>query len=133
MAVWEYITAETIDSFDKSAPSSTNPAVARCTKAWIKTFRAEMQEDDNETMATKRASEAFRAAMPPLSSRENCRDFIACVAHGTLLGAIPEKYGSKLLYAAQVALSSCGKEDSPKAAAARGTSSNSIQNPKEKP
>ena len=121
---------DTVDSFARSTLASTNPAVDRCTKAWIKTFRAEMARSNFAMTAGERASEAFRAAMPALSSRENCRDFIACVAHGTLIGAIPEQYGSKLLYAAQVALTSCRKEDSPKAAAARGTSPNSKENQK---
>ncbi len=130
--MWHFVSMETIDSFDKPTPASTNPAVARCTKAWIKTFRAQMAKCDFDLTAGERASEAFRAAMPPLSSRENCRDFIACVAHGTLLGAIPEQYGSKLLYAAQIALTSLGKVDSPKAAAARDRSPNSNRNPQEK-
>ncbi len=130
MAVWENVSMETVDTFDKANLTSTNPAVARCTKAWSKAYRAVMAESDHETTATYSASEAFRAAMPPLSSRENCRDFIACVAQGTLLGAIPERYSTKLLYAAQVAVTSLPKGDSPKAAAACGTSPNPNENQK---
>lgn len=48
--------------------------------------------------------------MPPLSTRDSCRDFIACIAQGMLLGAIPEKEGGKLLYAAQVALAAANVE-----------------------
>jgi hypothetical protein len=48
--------------------------------------------------------------MPPLSTRASCRDFIACVAQGILLGAISEKDGGKLLYAAQVALAAANVE-----------------------
>ena len=102
------ITMASVDALDKF-PSS-NPSVARCCKAWKKAFRAEMEESDVEYRAEKSAGEAFRATMPPLSSRENCRDFIACVAQGMLLGAIEEKHGGKLLYAAQVALSSMPAE-----------------------
>ena len=48
--------------------------------------------------------------MPPLSTRDGCLDFIACVAQGILLGAICEKDSSKLLYAAQVALTASNNE-----------------------
>jgi hypothetical protein len=41
--------------------------------------------------------------MPPLSGPENIRDFIACVAHAMLIGAILGPDGARLLYAAQVA------------------------------
>ena len=41
--------------------------------------------------------------MPPLLGAENIRDFIACVAHGMLIGTIENKDATKLLYAAQVA------------------------------
>jgi hypothetical protein len=43
--------------------------------------------------------------MPPLLGAENIRDFIACVAHGMLIGVIENKDATKLLYAAQVAFS----------------------------
>jgi hypothetical protein len=54
--------------------------------------------------AASKAAEAYRAALPPLTTGDNCRDFIACVAHGILLGAIDDKNAGKLLYAAQVAI-----------------------------
>ena len=41
--------------------------------------------------------------MPDLSGYQDIRDFIACVAHGMLIGAIDAIEGPKLLYAAQVA------------------------------
>jgi hypothetical protein len=41
--------------------------------------------------------------MPSLSGPDNIRDFIACVAHGMLIGAIRDTDGARLLYAAQVA------------------------------
>jgi hypothetical protein len=58
-----------------------------------------------------KAGEAYRALLPPLTTRENCRDFIACVAQGILLGAIADKNSGKLLYAAQVALAVCCAEE----------------------
>ena len=109
----------TLDALLNSNPALENPAVARCCKAWKRVFRAEWEE--NEYCAPQKAAEAYRAALPPLTSRENCRDFIACVAQGMLLGAIAEKDGGKLLYAAQTALSAAGNpEKLPKASSARG-------------
>jgi hypothetical protein len=70
-----------------------------------------MDEDEDEYDAAEKAGEAYRAALPPLTSRDNCRDFIACVAHGILLGAIPESSAGKLLYAAQVALGAVSAEE----------------------
>ena len=42
--------------------------------------------------------------MPDLAGFENIRDFIACTAHGMIIGAIDSIEGAKLLYAAQVAV-----------------------------
>jgi len=99
----------TLQALDKSNPALQNPAVARCCKAWKRVYRAE--HDEGDYYAPTKAAEAYRAALPPLTSRENCRDFIACVAQGMLLGAIEEKDGGKLLYAAQIALSAAGNPE----------------------
>jgi hypothetical protein len=104
MNLSEHATSVTADAVDKSNPSFANPSVAHCCKGWKKAFRAAVDADKSELAASFQAGEAYRAAMPPLSTRDSCRDFIACVAQGILLGAIPEKDGGKLLYAAQVAL-----------------------------
>jgi hypothetical protein len=42
--------------------------------------------------------------MPPLSGYQSICDFIACVAHGMVIGAIGDTNGARLLHAAQVAL-----------------------------
>ena len=99
-----YATQTMMNEVGESNPAFSNPAVARCCKAWKKVYRAAMAEKNYEAGAAKKAGEAYRAAMPPLASREDCRDFIACVAQGILIGAIADKNGGKLLYAAQVAL-----------------------------
>jgi hypothetical protein len=104
MIMTDYPTSVTADAIDKSTPSFANPAVAHCCKAWKKAFRAAMNDDLPDYKAAPIACEAYRAAMPPLSTRDGCLDFIACVAHGILLSAISEKDSGKLLYAAQVAL-----------------------------
>ncbi len=104
MKLSEYPTSVTADAVDKSNPACANPAVARCCKAWKKVYLAVMEDEDNHFHAARSAGEAYRVAMPSLTPRENCRDFIARVAQGILIGAIADKNGGKLLYAAQVAL-----------------------------
>ena len=105
-----YSTGVTADAVDKSNPSFANLAVAHCCKVWKKTFRESFAATESEVRATSNAAEAYRAAMPPLSTRDSCRDFIACVAQGMLIGAISERDGGKLLYAAQVALAAANVE-----------------------
>ncbi|MGO9797396.1 MAG: hypothetical protein ACLPLZ_14970 [Terracidiphilus sp.] len=112
MSLSVYATKVTADAVDKSSPSFANPAVAHSCKTWKKTFRDALGAGESEVRAAIEAAEAYRAAMPALSSRESCRDFIACVAQGILLGAISEKDGGKLLYAAQVALAAVNSERS---------------------
>jgi len=98
-------------------PAFANPAVAHCCKAWKRAFRAAMKCDKSSLTAAGNAGEAYRAAMPPLTTRESCSDFIACVTHGLLIGAICEKDSGKLLYAAQVARTASNScENPPKSA-----------------
>jgi len=94
-----------------STPALANHAIARCARAFHDAYREEFAKQGSTSEATNKAGEAYRAILPPLTSRDNCRDFIACVAHGMLLGAISEKNAGKLLYAAQVALSVCCAEE----------------------
>jgi hypothetical protein len=100
-----------LEAVPEPSPALANPAIARCAKAWEDTYSTEMEETDSEYGAIQKAGEAYRATLPPLTSRDNCRDFIACVAHGILLGAIPATDAGKLLYAAQVALGAVGAEE----------------------
>lgn len=85
-------------------PAAENLAVARCCEAWTLTFQ-ETARREGEAVATVEAEQAYRKAMPPLSGAGNIRDFIACTAHGMLIGAIGGPDGARLLYAAQVAYS----------------------------
>jgi hypothetical protein len=98
-----YSTENMLREVDKENPALANAAVAHCCKAWKRAYRASFAQDQVERFASDHAGEAYRAAMPPLTSRENSSDFVACVAHGILIGAIAANYGSKLLYAAQIA------------------------------
>ena len=65
--------------------------------------RTVFAKERNVINASRAASEAFRLATPPLVGAENIRDFIACVAHGILIGVIGGNDGARLLYAGQVA------------------------------
>ncbi len=103
-------TSVTFDEVAKPTPSFANAAVAHCCKAWKKAFRAAINDDLPDYKAAVKAGETYRATMPPLSTSDGCLDFIACVAQGILLGAISESESSKLLYAAQVALTASRNE-----------------------
>jgi hypothetical protein len=86
-------------------PALKNDAVAVCAGAWQKIHTATLKKTENLYTAERCANIVYRLAMPPLSGYQNICDFIACVGYGMLLGAIKPENGTKLLYAAQVALS----------------------------
>jgi len=92
------------------SPCLENPAVALCNEVWLKIHTATLKQTRNVYTAKNCAGKAFRLAMPPLSGYQNICDFIACAAYGMLLGAIKDENGTKLLYAAQVALATVPKE-----------------------
>jgi hypothetical protein len=95
--------------------NSQNPAVSRCCKAWNRAFNASFAREKNIYSARDEAGAAYRDAMPNLSGEQNIRDFIACAAHGILIGAIEEKMSTKLLYAAQVASGALARAEKPPA------------------
>jgi hypothetical protein len=90
-----------------------NPAVALCSAAWKRVYHSAMEKGRGNYCACLDAGLAYRKAMPLLTGSENVSSFIACVAHGILIGAIEGKDGSKLLYAAQVALATVRNQPSP--------------------
>ena len=92
-------------------PTSAKTALRRCCAAWQRAFDAYMvpikrNDQPNEVLAAIEAGEAYRNAMPLLTGYEGIRDFIACTAHGILIGAIPTEISGRLIYAAQIALNS---------------------------
>jgi hypothetical protein len=90
--------------------ASANPAVARCLSAWATAIKeAKMMKKDKYDTADD-AKNAYRDAMPSLSGYENIRDFIACVVNAMLIGAIADNQGTKLLYGAQVALTTVRRQ-----------------------
>ena len=112
-------TQTTTSQSETSAPSPAfaNSAVARCMDAWTRAYNKEKAKGSIDYAASRKAEKAYHDLMPPLAGYENIRDFIACVANAMLIGAISDDQGTKLLYAAQVALSTLRRQPSaPKAA-----------------
>jgi hypothetical protein len=101
-----------VESEDESAAEvpnrlSENESVAECLRAWRITMeneRAELDEDENEYDAEKKANKAFLAALPPLSGHQNVCDFIACVTQAYICDIIRRQQAEHLLAAAKVAL-----------------------------
>jgi hypothetical protein len=50
------------------APEFHSPAVARCCQAWNRAFKSHLQGGANPVSVHLRANEAYRNAMPPLST-----------------------------------------------------------------
>ena len=86
-------------------PEVQNPAVQRCCEAWHRTYDAEIAGVRGIVSSGLRANEAFRTAMPPLTTSANISDFIACTAYGMMTGAICHPAGDRLLEAAKIAIS----------------------------
>ena len=83
-----------------------NPAVAHCSEVWDRVFAtASRRKDYQEEQAITEADQAYCRAMPQLVGFDNICDFIACVGYAMLNNVFVEGQGTKLLYAAQVALS----------------------------
>jgi hypothetical protein len=87
-----------------------NEAVKNCCGAYNKIFAAERASGATDYNAREKATEAYRNAMPYLTSLGNIRGFIACVGHGMLIEILRKDDGAKLLYAAQIALGAVPRE-----------------------
>jgi hypothetical protein len=85
------------------APEFNHPAVARCCKAWNLSFKANLKAGTDPVLIYVRANEAYRFAMPPLSTPESLCDYVACVAHGVVLNIIPLVHAAAMMDAARVA------------------------------
>jgi len=86
--------------------------VKRCLLA----MAAEADRADADGVGAKERADLMRAAykaqLPAMADRESIRAFIACVAHGIAISALEAQQASKMLYAAQVAMS-LNKEEKP--------------------
>jgi len=99
-------------------PSDAKAALRRCSAAWRRAFKASMDESSPEecmadVVAAHEGHLAYCNAMPLFAGREGVRDFIACAAHGILIGAIPPQKSAPLLYAAQVAIAALRSDRKP--------------------
>jgi hypothetical protein len=95
-------------------PKQSRAAIRRCMAAWKRAYDAYLEGKKgsgiDQMFAAHQAGPAYCGAMPPLDDCESIRSFIACVAHGILIEAIPQKRANQLLYASQVALSALHSE-----------------------
>ncbi len=87
-----------------SSPALENAAVAHCCEVWELTRRQAWEAGNSVVVSRVAGHKAFQKSLPSLTGRENIQNFIACVAHGMLIGAILPQDGTRLLYAAQVAM-----------------------------
>lgn len=99
----------------QNIPTTGNLAVVRCLETYERAFKARLAKDGNQFSAATYAGRLYRAAMPAPSGRDGIRDFVACVAHGVLVGAISATDSKVLLYAAQVAQSALRENPATKA------------------
>ncbi len=99
---------------ETDTPRPTAVAIALCHAAYKQALEAYARVHGPHTLtsysAEKVARVAYCKAMPVLSSRENIRAFIGCVADAVLIEAIREDTSARLLYAAQVALTGLPRE-----------------------
>jgi hypothetical protein len=86
------------------SPALENLAVAHCYQVWQTVYRRVMKTKRSPALSSSEAAGAFRLAMPPLAGSQNIRDFITCVGFAMTADIFLEGTGSKLLYAAQIAL-----------------------------
>lgn len=90
---------------DELTAAQKNPAVAQCREAWLRAYEAVRKSRKSNDIARAKANMAYREAMPsPVGYNDICH-FIACVLYGMLTGIFDNSEGPKLLYGAQVALS----------------------------
>jgi hypothetical protein len=90
---------------DELPLAQKNPAVAQCREAWERARQSMVKKKKRSEIILWEADRAYCRAMPPLVGYENICNFIACVGYGMLTGRFENADGTKLLYAAQVALS----------------------------
>ena len=89
---------------EELSPALKNPAVAHCQEVREQVYRLALKKKKGGAVALLDAGEAYCHAMPPLIGYENICNFIACVGYGMLTRVFMYATGTKLLYAAQVAL-----------------------------
>lgn len=84
-------------------PVYRSAAVSRCCEAWNIVYRDERAKGTPGVSCYLRANEAYRYAMPLLTTTKNIRDYIACCAHGMMARTIDMIVAPQLIAAARVA------------------------------
>ena len=84
-------------------PMYRSAAVSRCCEAWRIVYKDERAKGTPGVSCYLRANEAYRYAMPPLTTAKNIRDYIACIAHGMMARTIDMIVAPHLIAAARVA------------------------------
>ena len=100
-------------------PALKNPAVAHCQKTWEEVYRSVLKYRKSKTVALFDAGIAFRESLPLLVGRENISDLHRAPASPTACPknlVLMEDTGTKLLYAAQVALAANPQSKKPQKA-----------------
>ncbi len=82
---------------------AVNLAVELCCEMYLHMKEEKIKEGKSVEEAFEAGKLAYCSSVPKLCGADNVRDFIACVAHGMLMGVFSHSDGTKLLYAAQVA------------------------------
>ena len=78
--------------------------VKRCLLAMAKAGAVADEGGEDEEYRRDLAVAAYKMYMPSLSDKLSIRANIACIAHGISIGIFNGQEGTKMLYAAQVAL-----------------------------
>jgi hypothetical protein len=84
--------------------SRENAALARCRRAWQRTFKQQCDDGESESVASNEADKAFVRAMPELCGYQNIQDFIACVAYAIVHKIIYKPDADKFLSVTKVAI-----------------------------
>ena len=90
-------------SFKSVSKPTSNEAVQFCLDIWRDAYDKSRAAGKTEYFASRDAHDAYREAMPDLTSFSEIQDFIACIGRGILIKAIDDSEASKLLVAARIA------------------------------
>jgi hypothetical protein len=88
-------------------PATVNSAVAVCYEAYDRAYKEAIAQKLSHCDSQCCGDKAYRLALPPLAGRENIQNFVACVAQGIVLTVFDRIDATRLLYAAQIAHSTC--------------------------
>lgn len=116
----EKITFEAVRLVGAEFPPDALPTAALNVKRCIVEATAAAARADEEGLSAgerrRRAAAAYKLHLPVMDDKASVHAYIACIAEGISLNFINGNDGSKLLYAAQVALSMLRAETTAKVA-----------------